>query len=127
MSYFYDKFEEEKVQYLADTHSQSMKAYLLLGIPPAKEFRLSQGRFQPGAGAEPHTHEWEHAMYILKGTAKAIIDGEEAIMKEGTLGFVPRNAVHSIENIGKDELVVFGVSGPPRTDEGYAQLKKSNK
>ena len=125
MTYFYDKFEEENAQYITDTHSKSMKAYLLLGIPPAIEFRLGLGRYQPGAITDPHSHEWEHAMYILKGTAKAVIQGEEAILREGMLAFAPRNAVHSMVNIGKDELVVFGISGPPRTEAGYAQLKKS--
>ena len=125
MSYFYEKFEEENAQYYIDTHDASMKAYSVLGIPPAEDFRLSLARFQPGTGADPHTHEWEHAMYILKGTAKATIKGEEGIIKEGMLAFVPRNTVHSIENIGKGELLVFGVSGPPRTEVGYAQLGKN--
>jgi quercetin dioxygenase-like cupin family protein len=125
MSYFYEKFEEENAQYYVDTHDASMKVYLVLGIPPASEFRISKAHFKPGKGADPHTHEWEHALYILKGTAKATINGEEGIIKEGMLAFIPRHALHSIENIGTDELVVFGISGPPRTEEGYAQLKKT--
>ena len=64
-------------------------------------------------------------MYIMKGTAKTVIQGEEAMVTEGMLAFVPRNAIHSIENIGEDELVVFGVSGPPKTEAGRAQLKKT--
>jgi quercetin dioxygenase-like cupin family protein len=125
MKYFYEKFEEEDAQYYADTHDASMKAFSVMSIPPASEFRLSLAKFKPGTTAEPHTHEWEHAMYILKGTAKAVINGEEGIITEGMLAFVPRNAVHSIKNIGNDELMVFGVSGPPRTEAGFAQLKKT--
>jgi quercetin dioxygenase-like cupin family protein len=122
--YFYDRFEEDTSQYLADTHDDSVRVEVITDIPPATEFRIVRARFQPGAGAEPHSHEWEHAMYIMKGTAKVMIDGEEAAVTEGMLAFVPRNTVHSIENIGEDELVVLGVSGPPRTEAGYAQLKK---
>lgn len=125
MSYFYEKFEEEDAQYIIDTHDATVKVYSALGIPPAQEFRISLAKFQPGAKADPHTHEWEHAMYILSGTAKMTIQGEEGIIKQGMLAFVPRNGLHSIENIGKDELVVYGVSGPPRTEAGFAQLKKS--
>jgi mannose-6-phosphate isomerase-like protein (cupin superfamily) len=93
-------------------------------IPPAKEFRIHITRFKPGAGADPHSHEWEHAMYIMNGTGKVVIEGEEAIVKKGMLAFVPKGGVHSIYNIGKDELVVWGVSGPPKTESGYAQLKR---
>jgi quercetin dioxygenase-like cupin family protein len=125
MSYFYEKFEEDHSQFYIDTHDASVKAYKVLGIPPAEDFRISLAKFPPGTVAHPHTHEWEHAMYILKGTAKATIQGEEGIIKEGMLAFVPRNTLHSIENIGKDELIVFGVSGPPRTEAGFAQLKKT--
>jgi quercetin dioxygenase-like cupin family protein len=114
VQYFYETFEEDRSQYFS----------VITDIPPAKEFRIVRARFQPGAGAQPHSHEWEHAMYIMKGTAKAVIQGEEAMVTEGMLAFVPRNAVHSIENIGEGELVVLGVSGPPRTAAGYAQLKK---
>jgi len=124
MKYFYDQFEEYTWQYIADTHSESAKAEILVDIPPAKEFRIHITRFRPGAGADPHTHEWEHAMYIMQGTGKVVIQGEEAVVKKGMLAFVPRDAVHSVVNIGKDELVVWGVSGPPKTEAGHAQLKK---
>ena len=112
-------------QYITDTHSESTKIEVILDIPPAKEFRIHTTRFQPGAGANPHSHEWEHAMYFMGGTGKVVIQEKETIVKKGMLAFVPRYAVHSVLNIGEDELVVWGVSGPPRTEEGHAQLRKS--
>jgi len=124
MKYFYDRFEEYTWQYISDTHSESVKTEVIVDIPPAKEFRVHITRFQPGAGASPHTHEWEHAMYIMHGTGKVVIEGEEAIVRKGMLAFVPQGAVHSIYNIGQDELVVWGVSGPPKTEAGYVQLKR---
>ncbi|HSR10740.1 MAG TPA: cupin domain-containing protein, partial [Thermodesulfobacteriota bacterium] len=116
--------EEYTWQYIADTHSESAKAEILVDIPPAKEFRIHITRFRPGAGAEPHTHEWEHAMCITNGTGKVVINGEEAVVRKGMVAFVPRDILHSVLNIGTDELVVWGVSGPPKTEAGYAQLKK---
>ena len=127
MQYFFTKFEEDKSQYLADTHSDSVRAEVIMEIPPAKEFRITIARLKPGAAAHPHSHEWEHAMYIMKGKGRFVIEGQEAILSEGMLGFAPQNAIHSVENIGKEELVVFGVSGPAKTEIGYAQLKRSEK
>ena len=63
-------------------------------------------------------------MVITGGTGKVVIGGEEATVKKGMLAFVPRDTVHSVENIGEEELVVWGVSGPPKTEAGWAQLKK---
>lgn len=124
MQYFYDRFEEYAWQYIKDTHSESVKAKIIVDIPPAKEFRIHITRFQPGAGAAPHTHEWEHAMYIMSGTGKAVIESQEAVLEKGMLAFVPNGAMHSIVNIGQDELVVWGVSGPPKTEAGYSQLRR---
>jgi mannose-6-phosphate isomerase-like protein (cupin superfamily) len=124
MQYFYDKFEKYTWQYISDTHSESVKTEVIVDIPPATEFRIHISRFQPGAGADPHSHEWEHAMYIMNGTGRAVIEGEEAIVKKGMLAFVPKGGVHSIYNIGQDELVVWGVSGPPKSEAGYSQLRK---
>ena len=124
MEYFYDSFEEHTWQYIKDTHSGSVKTEVLVDIPPATEFRIHITRFQPGAGTDPHSHEWEHAMVIMNGTGKAVIDGQEAIVKKGMLAFVPGEKVHSLYNIGEEELVVWGVSGPPKTEAGYGQLKR---
>jgi len=124
VKYFYDRFEGYSWQYIADTHSDSVKTEIIVDIPPATEFRIHITRFQPGAGAVPHTHEWEHAMYVVQGTGNVVIQGEEAVVKKGMLAFVPRHAVHSVLNIGDDELVIWGVSGPPKTEAGYGQLKR---
>ena len=124
MKYFFDKFESVSWQYVADTHSPALRNEVLLDIPPAKEFRIGISRFRPGEAAFPHTHEWEHAMYILGGTGKIKIQDEEATVKKGMLAYVPIGAVHSVENTGKGDLVVYGVSGPPKTEAGWAQLKK---
>ena len=118
--------KEHVWQYISDTHDDSVKIEPLLDMPPAKELRIHITRFQPGAGTDPHTHEWEHAMYFMGGTGKAIVDGKETNVKKGILVFVPRNAVHVVLNTGTEELVVFGVSGPPRTEAGYAQLRKAS-
>ena len=124
MKYFYDQFESYSWQYVADTHSPAIRNEVLLDIPPAQEFRIAISRFRPGEAAFPHKHEWEHAMYVMAGTGKITIAGEEAAVKPGVLGYVPVGAVHSVENTGTEDLVIYGVSGPPKTEAGWAQLKK---
>ena len=124
MQYIYDKFKEHDWKYVSDTHRITRKTEIIVDIPPATEFRIAISRFQPGEYADPHTHEWEHAMYIMNGTGKVIINGEEGVVKKGMLAFVPVNGSHAIYNVGEDELVVWGVSGPPKTEAGWAQLKK---
>lgn len=53
MKYFYDPFAESAWPYIAETHSASVKAEILVDIPPATELRIHITRFRPGAGAGP--------------------------------------------------------------------------
>jgi len=126
MKYFYDKFETSyNYQYMLDTHSGSVKNEILLDIPPSKELRVNLAHFPPGTSATPHTHEWDHCMYIVKGKGKMVVAEEEGMIKKGMVIFIPPGAVHSVENIGKGELIVLGISGPPKTEAGFAQLKRT--
>ena len=126
MKYFYDKFEiSYNYQYMLDTHSGSVKNEILLDIPPSKELRVNLAHFPPGTSANPHTHEWDHCMYIIKGKGKMVVAEEEGMIKKGMVIFIPPGAVHSVENIGKGELIVLGISGPPKTEAGFAQLKRT--
>lgn len=112
-------------QYIADTHSDSVRIEILMGIPPASEFRIHNTYFKPGAGAWPHSHEWEHAMYITGGTGRITVGDKVIEVKKGSMVLVPIGVTHSVLNTNNnEELVVFGVSGPPKTEAGWAQLKK---
>jgi len=122
MSYYISNFKEYTWKYIKETHSSETKVKVLLDFSRAKEFRIHITLFPPGAGTEEHTHEWEHAMYVMQGRARAKIGEEESTMTPGVLGFIPRDTIHSIENIGQEDLVVWGVSGPPRSKAGYDQL-----
>ena len=126
MKYIHDKFETSyNYQYMLDTHSGSVRNEILLDMPPCKDFRVNLAYFPPGTSATPHTHEWDHCMYIIKGKGKMVVAGEEGIIKKGMVIFIPPGAVHSVENIGKGEMVVLSVSGPPKTEAGFAQLKRT--
>jgi mannose-6-phosphate isomerase-like protein (cupin superfamily) len=125
MKYFYDKFETSyNYQYMLDTHSGSVKNEILLDMPPCKDFRVNLAYFPPGTSANPHTHEWDHCMYIMKGKGKMVVAEEEGIIKKGMLIFIPRDAVHSVENIGKGNGGLECISGPPKTEAGFTQLKR---
>ena len=105
MKYVYDKFETHTWQYIKDTHSDSVKTEIIVDMPPASEFRVHITRFKPGAGADPHTHEWEHAMVIMQGTGRVNIEGEEAI-DAGLTDFLEKLFQRQAFAVGQDEVVV---------------------
>ena len=60
---------------------------------------------KPGESLGYHDHEGEFEVYyILKGKAKVIEDGSEAILTEGDAEQCKSGSSHSIENVGEDIL-----------------------
>ena len=64
----------------------------------------------PGAseeGLKPHKHLPAEVYYILRGKGVVTIDDVAYDVSEGTVVFIPSNAIHGIENSGSDVLKFF--------------------
>ena len=46
---------------------------------------------------------------IVKGESKIIIDNKEYFLKEKEHIYIPKDSIHRIENIGKEELVFIEI------------------
>ena len=87
-----------------------------------------------GTGSRMHTHPNEQFNFVVKGTLKGEINGNEFIASQGSLIFIPANAPHSIMAT-QDEDVIFlalkdlshgiigmavdGTTSGPRYDPGF--------
>lgn len=47
-----------------------------------------------------HSHNYEHEVFILKGTARLMLDGKGQALKQGDALFIPPNATHQFINTG---------------------------
>jgi oxalate decarboxylase len=92
-----------------------------LRIASSKEFPMSTTitgivlTLKPGAMHEPHWHpnanEWH---YVLKGKTRVTLFAPDkrvatAELSAGDCAYIPRNAGHSIQNIGSDEAQIIAV------------------
>ena len=63
---------------------------------------LHNDLMQPGAVSHPdtggHTHEWEHVVYILEGSATLVCEGKEYTVSQGDAILVPPNEHHQWKN-----------------------------
>jgi quercetin dioxygenase-like cupin family protein len=64
-------------------------------------------RMPAGTGAEPHSHPNEQWIYILEGTFRARIAGQELEAKPGSVLYVPSNVVHSGRASPEGDVVFF--------------------
>lgn len=64
-------------------------------------FSAIVAELKPGEGPPPHLHrDREEYFYVLEGSFRMAVDGQEATIGPGTLVFTPRGTVHSFSNIG---------------------------
>jgi len=63
--------------------------------------------FEPSVSAPLHNHYWPHHILILKGCAKATVEGKTYELPEGSWAYVPPNAEHFLENGSDSETLKF--------------------
>ena len=112
--YFYRLDEEESVN-VGGTYSTATGP-----LVQGERIQVSLAHKAAGTGAKPHTHPNEQFNYLLKGTLKAMVNGQEQLVTAGTLIHIPANVVHAtVATV--DEDVVFlamkdmswGIAGTP--------------
>jgi len=63
---------------------------------------LYNGAMAPGAISHPesggHTHEWQHAVYILEGSGTIVVGGKSYTVSEGDAVLVPGGVQHQWKN-----------------------------
>jgi len=61
-----------------------------------------------GTGARAHAHPNEQWIYLIKGKARASVDGQpERIVGPGTLIYLPANIVHYMQALPDEDIVFF--------------------
>ena len=50
-----------------------------------------------------HTNSVEHEQYVLKGSAKVVIDGQTSVVKADDILFIPAGIAHSYDVLGDED------------------------
>jgi quercetin dioxygenase-like cupin family protein len=66
-------------------------------------------RMAAGTGAEPHSHPNEQWIYILEGTFRANVDGQDIEAKPGSVIYIPADTIHSGRATPEADVVFFTV------------------
>ena len=62
-----------------------------------------------GTGSRPHSHPNEQFNYVLQGTLKVEMDGQEFLAPAGTVVYVPANMVHSMVATQEEDVIFYVV------------------
>ncbi len=66
---------------------------------------MTYSEIYPDKTSAHHIHEWEHEVYIIKGSGTLICDGKEYPVKAGDALFIPPNVDHYTLNNGGEGVI----------------------
>jgi len=107
---------EEKVEssskltknYLGDVEKRPWGNYHIIARNTGyqiKEIKVSQGSKLSLQKHNNRSEFWQ----IVKGKSKITIEGDEYYLSEGEHIYIPKDTIHRIENIGKEELIFIEI------------------
>lgn len=78
-------------------------------------------RIPPGQKVRPaHSHpRGEEAVYVIHGSGRALVNGEVASIREGSLVLFPQGQTHMLHNTGSEEMKVICFFSPATNLENY--------
>ena len=88
---------------------------ILLGGKVNPAFSTHLVRLEPGASIDSHVHEGTaEVFFVVFGTGKCIMDGEESPFLPGSCAMAPADVPHSIHNTGSAPMELLCIFAPPR-------------
>ncbi len=93
----------------------------------AKNMQLVVMSLNAGEEIGMETHP-EHDQFIRvdKGSAKAILNGEESELVDGSCVIIPAGVEHNIVNTGESKLKLYTIYSPPEHADGTIHVTKAD-
>jgi mannose-6-phosphate isomerase-like protein (cupin superfamily) len=73
---------------------------------------------EPGSseGGPDNRHDADQWLYVIAGTGRAVVEGKEMQVQEGSWLLIEAGETHEIENTGDELLCTINVYAPPAYD-----------
>lgn len=82
---------------------QGASMQMLISPEIAPHFAMRKFVIQKGGHMPLHTNSVEHEQYVIKGSAKVVIDGQTSIASKDDVLFIPAGIAHSYEVLGDED------------------------
>ncbi len=92
-----EEVKQEEVKQAKDVYIQ----WLVKG----PNYHMRRFTFKPGARMNPHSHPWEHEIYVLQGKATVGIGESRYSVREGYYLYIPPDVPHWYRNDGDVDFI----------------------
>ena len=80
---------------------------------------------QPGEDRGEEMHQLDQFIRVEKGEGKAVLDGVESSIADGSAIIIPTGAKHNIINVGGDSMKLYTLYAPPNHKPGTIHKTKA--
>ena len=81
---------------------------------------------QPGEDIGKETHpDTDQFIRVEAGEGKAVIDGKEIALRDGSAVVIPAGAEHNVMNVGRTALKLYTIYTPPEHPDGTIHHTKA--
>ena len=92
----------------------------------AKNSQLVLMNIKPGGEIGEETHKLDQFLRFEQGNGKAVLDGVESDVSDGTAVVVPAGTKHNFINTGDVDLKLYSIYSPPEHKDGVVQKTKAD-
>ena len=92
----------------------------------AKNSQLVLMNIKPGEEIGEETHQLDQFLRFEQGEGKAVLDGVESVVKDGTAVVVPAGTKHNFINTGDIDLKLYTIYSPPEHKDGVVEKTKAD-
>lgn len=92
----------------------------------ARHSQLVLMSLKPGEDIGEEIHDVDQFLRIEKGRGKAILNGAEHMIADGSAILVPAGAKHNIINTGAESMKLYSLYSPPHHADRTVHLTKSD-
>ena len=100
------KYQDVTPVHMHNDIAKNIDARVMLGKQDgADNFCMRVFEIAKDGHTPKHTHDWEHEIFVHKGTGQVLIDETWHCLEPGTAIFVPANIEHQLKNTADDPFV----------------------
>ncbi|MEK7582696.1 MAG: cupin domain-containing protein [Patescibacteria group bacterium] len=92
----------------------------------AKHMQVVVMAIKPSEDIGEEVHHLDQFIRIEKGDGKAILNGEEHSLKDGSIVVIPAGTKHNIINTGSSDLKLYTIYAPPEHKDGTIHKTKAD-
>jgi quercetin dioxygenase-like cupin family protein len=75
----------------------------------ARELTMRIYEIDPGGFTPLHSHEWEHAVFVVQGSGKVMDGKQECQLEKNDVLYIAGDEKHQIRNTGESNMVLISV------------------